>query len=312
MELRNNAYNGREEEDVVDHIAWDDKDEGPDYLGFIIWLNSKCNNHKSMDETTKTALWHYWLQQEEDNELMGDIVSSDEEWEESDYENPPNADTNSFFKPYFDAQWIDEGNDKITTWTEAIGRFFYKHYLISRTGKYNVAWDDKDEGPDYLGFIIWLNSKCNNHKSMDETTKTALWHYWLQQEEDNELMGDIVSSDEEWKESDYENPPNADTNSFFKLYFDAQVKNIKKEDERNQKSHETNIIELGNVVINKTPDSDNIKDDQLNEMVSKSEKFKVIKYSLGPDDEYIAINTCKCNAWTRNEYSVSHIYQEIF
>ncbi|GJZ60619.1 hypothetical protein Tco_0616435 [Tanacetum coccineum] len=96
-ELRNNAYSGTEEEDVVDHIAkvlkisnliktpnmdtdrlrvyvfpfsltgvaqtWDDKDEEDDYLEFIIWLNSKCKDHKSMDGTTKNALWHYWLKE---------------------------------------------------------------------------------------------------------------------------------------------------------------------------------------------------------------------------------------------------------
>ncbi|GKB00210.1 hypothetical protein Tco_0828203, partial [Tanacetum coccineum] len=32
-----------------------------------------------------------------------------------------------------------------------------------------------------------------------------------------------------------------------------------------------------------------------------AEKFEVIKYSLGPNEEYIAINNCECNAWKRNE-----------
>ncbi|GJX74986.1 hypothetical protein Tco_0313581 [Tanacetum coccineum] len=35
---------------------------------------------------------------------MNDIVSSDVEWEESDYGNPPNTTTDSFFKPYLNAQ----------------------------------------------------------------------------------------------------------------------------------------------------------------------------------------------------------------
>ncbi|GJU82435.1 hypothetical protein Tco_1284800 [Tanacetum coccineum] len=34
---------------------------------------------------------------------MDDIISSDEVWEESDYRNPPNTNTDSFFKPYLDA-----------------------------------------------------------------------------------------------------------------------------------------------------------------------------------------------------------------
>ncbi|GKB02324.1 hypothetical protein Tco_0830413 [Tanacetum coccineum] len=155
-----------------------------------------------------------------------------------------------------------------------------------------------------------------NHKIMDGMTKNALWHYWLKEEEDKELIDDAESSDEELKESDYGNPGNTDANSFFKPYLDAQEKdnnyNIEKRSEHNQMNRRGNINKVNNIVLNNTPDSDDIKDEQLNEMVCKAEKFEVIKYSLGPDEEYIAINTCECNAWTRNEYSVSHIYQEIF
>ncbi|GJS17201.1 hypothetical protein Tco_0411673 [Tanacetum coccineum] len=151
---------------------------------------------------------------------------------------------------------------------------------------------------------------------MDGTTKSALWHYWLKEEGNNELMNEIQSSDEEWKESDYRNPRNTDTNSFFKPYLYAQEKDntygIEKGNERNQKYRRGNISKVNNVILNNAPHSDNIKDEQLNERACKGKKFEVIKYSLGPNEEYIAINACECNAWTRNEYSVSHIYQEIF
>ncbi|GKE39946.1 hypothetical protein Tco_1463351, partial [Tanacetum coccineum] len=40
---------------------------------------------------------------------------------------------------------------------------------------------------------------------MDGTTK-ALWHYWLKEEGNNELIDDTESSDEELKESDFGNP----------------------------------------------------------------------------------------------------------
>ncbi|GJW07782.1 hypothetical protein Tco_1570205 [Tanacetum coccineum] len=91
--------------------------------------------------------------------------------------------------------WIDEGNDKITAWSEVVRRFFCKYYPLSRTGKYDVTRDDEDEGSGYLEFIIWLNSKCKDHKSMDGTTKSALWHYWLKEEGNNEPMDEIESSD---------------------------------------------------------------------------------------------------------------------
>ncbi|GJW73259.1 hypothetical protein Tco_0132629 [Tanacetum coccineum] len=141
-ELQNYDFSESKEEDMVDHIAkvleilnsikipnvdtdrlrvhvfpfsltgatrkwWinegDDETEGPDYFEFVTWLNSKFKDHRRMDGMTKIALWNYWVKGEENNELMDKIESSNEELEESDYGNPRNTDTNSFFKPYLDA-----------------------------------------------------------------------------------------------------------------------------------------------------------------------------------------------------------------
>ncbi|GKC71668.1 hypothetical protein Tco_1117551, partial [Tanacetum coccineum] len=121
-------------------------------------------------------------------------------------------------------------------------------------------------------------------------------------------MNDIVSSDEEWEESDYENPPNTTTDSFFKPYLNAQEKDdIEKEDERSQNKRKGN-----NNVLNKASKSDNPNNEQPSKRVCKAEKLKAIKYSLGLNEEYTAIQSCEYNAWERNEDSVSHIYQDIF
>nr|GEZ49626.1 hypothetical protein [Tanacetum cinerariifolium] len=110
-------------------------------------------------------------------------------------------------------------------------------------------------------------------------------------------MDDIESTDKEWEEIDYGYPPNTDTNLFFKPYLDAQEKNdIGKGDERYQKNHEGNVSKLNDNILNNTPNSDNLNDERLNERMCKAEKFEVIKYSLGPNEEYIAINTSECNA----------------
>ncbi|GKA11124.1 hypothetical protein Tco_0690557, partial [Tanacetum coccineum] len=137
-ELRNNAYSRTKGEDVVNHIAKvleisnlikipnmdtdrlcvDDEDKEANYLEFINWLNSKCKDHKSMDGTTKSALWHYWLNEEGNNELMDDTELSYEELKESDQGNPHNTNIDSFFKPYLDAQEkdntyeIEKGNER--------------------------------------------------------------------------------------------------------------------------------------------------------------------------------------------------------
>ncbi|GJZ37492.1 hypothetical protein Tco_0583683 [Tanacetum coccineum] len=78
--------------------------------------------------------------------------------------------------------WIDEGDEKITTWEELVKKFFCKFYPLSRDGE-------------------------------DEML-------------DEEPMDDIVSSDDEWEESDYGNPPNTYTNteSLFKPYLDDHKK----------------------------------------------------------------------------------------
>nr|GEU44098.1 hypothetical protein [Tanacetum cinerariifolium] len=110
-ELQSNAYYGMFDEDVVDHIAKvlerldlikipymeshrlrmkDGDNWGLDPLEFISRVNSIFKNHKRVDGMTKK---HY---------------CNDEECEESYYGNPPNTTTDSFFKPYLNAQ---EKND---------------------------------------------------------------------------------------------------------------------------------------------------------------------------------------------------------
>nr|GEX95456.1 hypothetical protein [Tanacetum cinerariifolium] len=44
----------------------------------------------------------------------------------------------------------------------------------------------------------------------------------------------------------------------------------------------------------------------------KSEKFKVVKYSFGPVEEYLAIKEFKYHIWVRTEENVSQFYQDIF
>ncbi|GJX19280.1 hypothetical protein Tco_0221957 [Tanacetum coccineum] len=50
---------------------------------------------------------------------------------------------------------------------------------------------------------------------------------------------------------------------------------------------------------------DNRNNEQPIKRVSKAEKFEAIKYSLGPNEEYIAVRRCEYNTWERNEESFS-------
>ncbi|GJW35613.1 hypothetical protein Tco_0058533 [Tanacetum coccineum] len=44
----------------------------------------------------------------------------------------------------------------------------------------------------------------------------------------------------------------------------------------------------------------------------KSKTFKVIKYSFGPAEEYVAIKEYEYDIWVRTEENVSHVYHDIF
>ncbi|GJW44408.1 hypothetical protein Tco_0073207 [Tanacetum coccineum] len=56
----------------------------------------------------------------------------------------------------------------------------------------------------------------------------------------------------------------------------------------------------------------NFIDEQPNKRKCKAEKFKAIQYSLGPNEEYIAIRGYEFDIWERNDDNLSIIYQDIF
>ncbi|GJT83868.1 hypothetical protein Tco_1058210 [Tanacetum coccineum] len=95
-----------------------------------------------------------------------------------------------------------------------------------------------------------------------------------------------TSSNNEW-------PSNTAIDSFFKAY---DVRNIEKENEQGQ----TNRKDINN------------DDKQPNKRRCKTEKFEAIKYSIGPNEEYIAIRSYEYDIWEKNKYNLSIIYQDIF
>nr|GEX99389.1 hypothetical protein [Tanacetum cinerariifolium] len=74
-----------------------------DLLKFISQVNSIFKTHRRVDGTTKKALLHSWINENWNKEPTNDIVSINEEWEESNYGNSPNITTDSSFKPDLNA-----------------------------------------------------------------------------------------------------------------------------------------------------------------------------------------------------------------
>ncbi|GJT62284.1 hypothetical protein Tco_1005817 [Tanacetum coccineum] len=123
MKLRSNAYYGMFDKDVVDHIA-----KVLEMLDLIKILN--VDSHRLRMKVFPLSLAddaRQWWINEGDGKITtwkelvekffykfyplsrdGEDEMLEEEWEESDYGNPPNTTTDSSFKPYLNAQEKDD------------------------------------------------------------------------------------------------------------------------------------------------------------------------------------------------------------
>nr|GEZ42026.1 hypothetical protein [Tanacetum cinerariifolium] len=90
-------------------------------------------------------------------------------------------------------------------------------------------------------------------------------------------MDNIILSNKEWKEPDYGNPINTTTDSFFKVHDKCNIKE-------------------GNELRQMKCKGDNKNDEQPIKRLCKAKKFKDIKYSLAPNEEYIADLAAKKSA----------------
>ncbi|GJX82134.1 hypothetical protein Tco_0331615 [Tanacetum coccineum] len=179
--------------------------------------------------------------------------------------------------------WMNEGDDKITTWEELVTKFFRKFYPLSCARNYDKMCDDDDEGRDPLEFIPWRNSKFKNHKKVDETTKRALLYTWIEIGNEEGLINNEVSSDEEWEERKYRNPPNTNNNSFPKTSNEVDMCYHKE-------------INGNTGKLSGAPHFEELTNKQLNEKICKVEKLEVLKYSVRDSEEFLAIRTCECNS----------------
>ncbi|GJW46142.1 hypothetical protein Tco_0077788 [Tanacetum coccineum] len=99
-----------------------------------------------MDGKTKNVLWEFWIKGGDEEVLLDDIVSSDGEWKEYDNTNHLNHNSNPFFKPYFDAQEVNN----VCTFKKRRGCFdkrkpkIYGHDDI-RLNETSVSDDKKNE-----------------------------------------------------------------------------------------------------------------------------------------------------------------------
>ncbi|GKB35992.1 hypothetical protein Tco_0880934 [Tanacetum coccineum] len=165
--------------------------------------------------------------------------------------------------------WMNEGDGNISTWEELVKKFFKKFYPLSCACNYDKMCDDDEE----------------------EIGK------------EEGLLNDEVSSDEEWEEHEYGNPPN---DSFPKPYL-----NINNEKDNNHHNN-GDADKSSGMDLSGAPQSENINNKQPNEGICRVDKFKVIKYTIEGNEEFLAICTRECDSWAQTVNRVSSIYQDIF
>nr|GEZ23162.1 hypothetical protein [Tanacetum cinerariifolium] len=113
-----------------------------------------------------------------------------------------------------------------------------KNYHLGRASRkkictfYPESYDAEDEmldkgdnwGIDPLEFISRVNSSFKNHMKVDGRTKKVLFHSWMNGSWNKRRMDNNILSNKEWKESDYRNPLNTTTDSFFKAHDEHNIK----------------------------------------------------------------------------------------
>ncbi|GJX96100.1 hypothetical protein Tco_0351898 [Tanacetum coccineum] len=193
--------------------------------------------------------------------------------------------------------WINEGEGKITTWEELVEEFFYKFYPESYNGEEEMLDEGNNWGIDPLEFISRVNSSFKNHKRMEGRTRKVLFHSWLNGSWNKRQMNECILSSSD-----------TTTNSILEPYLKTREKiNTEKDDEQRQMKRK---CKGANLETNNT--SNTLNNERPNKRMCNAERFEAIKYSLGPNEEYIAIRRCEYDTWERNEDTMSQIYQQFF
>ncbi|GJU34004.1 hypothetical protein Tco_1182358 [Tanacetum coccineum] len=105
----------------------------------------------------------------------------------------------------------------------------------------------------------------------------------------NDYENDTVSSDEEWEEHEYVNPPN---DSFPQSYLNINNEKNKIHHSENNKDGD----KLGGMALSGAPHSEKIDNEQPNKGVCRMDKFEVIEYNIGDSEEFLAICTRECES----------------
>ncbi|GKC79101.1 hypothetical protein Tco_1129875 [Tanacetum coccineum] len=168
-------------------------------------------------------------------------------------------------------------------------------------GRFGDQDDGRIDGQD--GQVGGQGSEVNDgvNRVLDFSTIIAQQLNWKEEE----LLNEEVSSDDEWEKHKSGNPPN---DSFPKPYLNINNEKDKNHYDENNKHAD----KLSGMDLSGAPQSENINNEQPKEGICRVEKFEVIKYMIGGNEEFLAICTRECDSWARTVNGVSSIYHDIF
>ncbi|GJV43483.1 hypothetical protein Tco_1428019 [Tanacetum coccineum] len=185
--------------------------------------------------------------------------------------------------------WNKEIEGTTIGWNEMCKKLSIKYYPLSHSYNSKVPYN-LDNEIDYLEFLYWLALKFNNYWEIDKNTQNGLWKFYVNER----TKVTIRDLDDEPRDENYKKTC---SDSFYKPYLDAQDgKDIYE------------IIDREYTLIPVPAYRDIINPDEL----CKTEEFTVMRYSMGLDEEFVAVEPSKISTMERNPGSMSCIYHDLF
>ncbi|GJV61107.1 hypothetical protein Tco_1467207 [Tanacetum coccineum] len=168
-----------------------------------------------------------------------------------------------------------------------------KIFPLSLTDEARQWWIDEGEGKIAVWEELVEKFFCkfypDSYDGEDEITKKVLFHAWM---------------NGNWNKRQIDNSILSSNNTTSDSFFIPNLKTHEKSD--------TGKEEEQSQTKRKYSNTSSTTDEQPNKRRCKVEKFEAIQYSLGPNEEYIAIRSYEYDIWERNEDNLSIIYQDIF
>ncbi|GJX57777.1 hypothetical protein Tco_0287674 [Tanacetum coccineum] len=232
---------------------------------------------------TNRALLHSWIEVGNNEGIMDDDVSSDNDKDHTNSSMITKSELkigDEFLKTLHDNSFNGmDGSDVTTTLQNGDAEKWWNNEGTSTTWKElrdkykGKIRDDLDHKTDYFEFLYWLASKFYNYWELDKNIKSELWEFYVNGRNKGTIDGFV-----KYNEPCKENSKKTCSDLFFKPYLDAQDgKDI----------YEIIDRDYSSIPI---PAHHNIGNpDEL----CQTKEFTAVRYSMGSCEKFITVGPSK-------------------